>query len=181
MEINEKNGSTKVLGMDIQLNEVIADSIATQWISHLSKEDLEAIYEQIDKYALESEYKYNNGDDREKIMYNILKQYGTDEWGHKKETDLWKIVNSQISKQFGEKIEEEVKRILSLDETKEKVNKMAQDIIDYALEGYKKDMIDRIRERMVSNILDDSVYYGGTSLLSIINREIDKRFSNGGY
>lgn len=181
MEINENNGSAKVLGMDIQLNEAIGNSIVSQWISHLSEEDLEAIYEQIDNYALESEYKYNNGEDREKIMYHLLKNYTKDDWGYKKESELWKAVNSQISKQFGEKIEEEVKRLLSLDETKEKVNKMAQDIIDYALEGYKKDMIDRIRERMVGNILDDGVHYGGISLLNIINNEIDKRIGGGGY
>ena len=57
----------------------------------------------------------------------------------------------------------------------EKIEEIANELVDYSINGYKEDMKNRVRERLVGNIMNDSPNYSGISLLEIINHEIDKR------
>lgn len=62
-----------------------------------------------------------------------------------------------------------------------KIDEIANELVDYSIDGYKEDMKERIRERLIGNIMDESAHYCGVSLLSIINGEIDKRIASRNY
>ena len=56
-----------------------------------------------------------------------------------------------------------------------KIDEIANELVDYSINGYKDDMKARIRERLIGNVMDESPKYCGQSLLALINEEIDKR------
>ena len=164
-EINE-NGNMNILGMNLSLTETIGNTIVQQWFNQLTEEDLKGIYNQIDDYALQTQRNYNNDE-----LVKILKTEKPGRWSTEN-TETWNIVKAQVSKQFAERIENEVKRLIETDEVKDKVTKMADDLIEYAINGYKEDLKAIIRERMVGNILGTEPSYMGINLTDIIRSEL---------
>ena len=74
-----------------------------------------------------------------------------------------------------DKIKAKVDEITSSEEFLSKADQIAQEIVDYATEGYKKDMKARVYERLVANTVDAGMYYGGIDLRSLINQCINER------
>ena len=70
---------------------------------------------------------------------------------------------------------EKVEEIIATDDYKQKVEEIANELIDYSINGYKEDMKNRIRERLVGNVMDTMSSYGGVNLMYIINDAIDQR------
>ena len=67
--------------------------------------------------------------------------------------------------------------VMDSEEYKKRVDKIAQEIMDYAVEGYANDLKDRVKERLVGNVLNAEPYYGGIGLQSIISEEIRRQLS----
>jgi len=53
---------------------------------------------------------------------------------------------------------------METDDFKARLKQMADEVVDYALEGYKKDMINRLRERLVGNAFATSLWEEGTPI-----------------
>ena len=63
---------------------------------------------------------------------------------------------------------------------KKTLEEIANELIEYSINGYKEDMKNRIRERLVGNIMDSTPHYCGVSLQTLIDDAITRRL-NGGY
>jgi uncharacterized protein with ATP-grasp and redox domains len=110
-------------------------------------------------------------------MIAYVKEREKNSWGNYKTNDL--TIGELIKVQFNNRIKEEltkkVEEIIATDDYKEKIEEIANELVDYSINGYKEDMKNRIRERLVGNVMDTAPYYGGISLHSIINEIIDQR------
>lgn len=126
-----------------------------------------------------SETSIYNYDTAEKVKKLVVKEREKDYWSHYTGTEI--PIGELIKKHFNRRIEEELKKkveeIINTSDYKQKVEDIANELVDYSINGYKEDMKNRIRERLVGNVLNTSPYYGGYSLMDLINQAIDRRFN----
>ena len=162
-----ENGKVDVMGINIDISQVLGQKIVDQYIAQLRDEDVETLM----KYISEDLFTqtYDN-----KL---VIKRREKDHWGSYKTNEL--PIGELIKNKFNERIKEElskkVEEIIASTDYQKKIGEIANELVDYSVNGYKEDMKARIRERLVGNVLSESAQYCGVPLLSIINQEIDKR------
>ena len=171
-----ENGKVEVMGINIDISQVLGQKIVDQYMAQLSDENVQKILSYIssDLFYETSAFNYET-DERVKTLK--VKEREKDQWGNYKEREI--PVGELIKNQFNERIKEELKKkveeIIASSDYQDKINEIANELVDYSINGYKEDMKSRIRERLIGNVMDESAQYCGVPLLAIINQEIDKR------
>lgn len=171
-----ENGKVEVMGINIDISQVLGQKIVDQYLAQLSEKDIQKILSYIsnDLFCETSVYNYGTGERTKELTVRERKK---DQWGRYVDGEI--PIGELIKKHFNERIKEELKKkveeIISSSDYQNKIDEIANELVDYSINGYKEDMKDRIRERLIGNVMNASVYYDGVSLLSIINQEIDKR------
>lgn len=171
-----ENGKVEVMGINIDISQVLGQKIVDQYMAQLSDENVQEILSYIssDLFYETSAFNYETG---ERVKTLKVKEREKDQWGNYKEREI--PVGELIKNQFNERIKEELKKkveeIIASSDYQDKINEIANELVDYSINGYKEDMKSRIRERLIGNVMDESAQYCGVPLLAIINQEIDKR------
>lgn len=169
-------GKSQVLGLDIQFSKMLGDVLVENYLKQLTEDDMKLITD----YMTQDLFDYKQVTDRktyEEHLEKIVKQ----DWETK--SDSWsrswekhESVGTQVKKMFNARFKEEIKKkideIIQSDEYSEKIDGIAHEIIDYCIEGYKEDLKNSIREKLIGNIMHDMPYYGGISLHDIIYQEL---------
>lgn len=169
-------GKSQVLGLDIQFSKMLGDVLVENYLKQLTEDDMKLITD----YMTQDLFDYKQVTDRktyEEHLEKIVKQ----DWETK--SDSWsrswekhESVGTQVKKMFNARFKEEIKKkideIIQSDEYSEKIDGIAHEIIDYCIEGYKEDLKNSIREKLIGNIMHDMPYYGGISLHDIIHQEL---------
>lgn len=176
-----KDGKLEMMGINIDISQILGQKIIDQYIAQLSEEDMSAIMDFISADFLvkkkESVFNYDTSQYDYKMVVHV-KEREKNYYGGYNTRDL--TIGQHIKNQFNARIKEElakkVEEIVATADYQEKIEQIANELVDYSIDGYKEDMKNRIRERLVGNVLDASPYYGGISLQYIINDEIEKRF-----
>lgn len=175
-----ENGKIDVMGINIDISQVLGQKIVDQYMAQLTEEDMQTVLDYIsqDFFVKKKQNIFNYDTNQyDYKMVACVKEREKDNWGNYKNQNL--TIGELIKKQFNERIREEltkkVEEIIATTDYQEKIEQIANELVDYSVNGYKEDMKDRIRERLVGNVMDGAPYYGGISLLSVINNEIDKR------
>ena len=175
-----ENGKMDMMGINIDISQILGQKIIDQYIAQLTEEDMAAIMDFISADFLvkkqQQVFDYDTAKYNTETVVNV-KEREKDHWGNYKSRDL--TIGELIKQQFNTRIKEEltkkVEEIIATADYKEKIEQIANELVDYSVNGYKEDMKNRIRERLVGNIMDASPCYGGIDLLTLINSEIDKR------
>lgn len=164
-----KDGKLNAFGMDINISDVIGEKIVDQWLARLTPEDINLVLDAIEKEAFSHNY------DEEK--YFVTHKMVSDRWSSTKneETPIWKSIKEQFAEKFNKIIMEKANEILNSEEFQKKADQIAEELVEYTTEGYKNDLKERIKERLVTNTLSDQPFYGGIDLRYIINEEIQKQ------
>jgi hypothetical protein len=174
-----KNGKVDIMGINIDISQVLGQKIVDQYIAQLSEEDMHKIISYIsnDLFEETSEYNYEL---RERVKTLKIKERKKNNWGNYIDNEI--PIGDFIKKIFNERIKEELKKkveeIIATSDYQEKVEKIANELVEYSVNGYKEDMKNRIRERLVNNVVDPTPYYGGVSLQSVVNQILDQRIYN---
>lgn len=180
---NMENGKMDVMGINIDISQILGQKIVDQYIAQLTEDDMNTIMDFISKDFLvkknQSVFNYDTNKYDEKMVVTI-KESEKDYWGNPKTSQL--TIGEIIRKQFNERIKEElakkVEEIIATTDYQEKIEEIANELVDYSVNGYKEDMKNRIRERLVGNVMDASPYYSGVSLHYLIEEAINRRFQN---
>lgn len=172
------NGKMEVMGINIDISQVLGQKIVDQYIAQLTEENMKTImdYVSADLFSEISIYNYETNETVKKL---VVKERVKDNWGGYKDKEI--PIGELIKKHFNNRIDEELKakveEIIATDDYKQKVEDIANELVDYSINGYKEDMKNRIRQRLVNNVLDEQPYYYGMSLIEIINNEINNRLN----
>jgi hypothetical protein len=175
-----ENGKMDVMGINIDISQVLGQKIVDQYMAQLTEENMNTIMDFIsqDFFVKNHQNVFNydtNQYDTKMVAY--VKEREKNQWGNYKTNDM--TIGELIQKQFNNRIREEltkkVEEIIATSDYQEKIEQIANELVDYSINGYKEDMKNRIRERLVGNVMDATPYYGGVSLQYIINEEIEKR------
>lgn len=177
-----ENGKIELAGINIDISQVLGQKIVDQYMAQITEDDMNAIMNYISSdFFIKKKQEVFNYDTQQydSKMVAYVKERETDRWGNYKTREL--TIGELIRKQFNERIREEltkkVEEIIATSDYQEKIEQIANELVDYSINGYKEDMKARVRERLVNNVMDPNPYYGGMSLLTIINSEIDKRMN----
>lgn len=175
-----ENGKMDVMGINIDISQVLGQKIVDQYMAQLTEEDMQTILDYIsqDFFVKKGQNIFNYDTNQyDYKMVACVKEREKDNWGNYKTQDL--TIGELIKKQFNARIREEltkkVEEIIATSDYQEKIEQIANELVDYSVNGYKEDMKNRIRERLVGNVMDATPYYGGIDLRYLINEEINKR------
>lgn len=175
-----ENGKIDVMGINIDISQVLGQKIVDQYIAQLTEEDMQTIMDFISKDFFvkknQSIFNYDTSKyDTKMVAY--VKEREKDNWGNYKtrELTIGELIKNQFNNRIREELTKKVEEIIATTDYQEKIEQIANELVDYSVNGYKEDMKNRIRERLVGNVMDATPYYGGIDLLYLINSEIDKR------
>lgn len=175
-----ENGKIDVMGINIDISQVLGQKIVDQYIAQLTEEDMQAIMDFISKDFFvkksQSIFNYETGKYDTKIV-TYVKERERDNWGNYKtrELTIGELIQNQFNNRIREELTKKVEEIIATTDYQEKIEQIANELVNYSINGYKEDMKNRIRERLVGNVMDGAPYYDGVDLKYLINSEIDKR------
>ena len=176
MSENIKDGKMDVMGINIDISQVLGQKIIDQYIAQMSDEDMQTILSYInsDLFDETSIYNYDTGETVKKL---IIKERTKDQWGSYKEKEIpiGELIKNQFNSRIKEELSKKIEEIIASTDYQKKIDEIANELVDYSINGYKDDMKARIRERLIGNVMDESPKYCGQPLLALINEEIDKR------
>ena len=175
-----KNGKLDVMGINIDISQVLGQKIVDQYIAQLTEEDMQTVMDFIsqDFFVKKQQQIFNY--DTQQYDYKMVahvKEREKDNWGNYRSNNITigELIRNQFNNRIKEELTKKVEEIISTTDYKEKIEQIANELVDYSINGYKEDMKNRIRERLVGNVMDAMPYYGGIDLKSLINAEIDNR------
>lgn len=178
--IYEKNGdplTANIMGMEMSFSTLIGQKIVEEYISRLGEDEMNSIFDAITNEIFETKPWYNKGEyqgDKKVLKQSYKEAHGC--WSEDKDTVLWKIIKNHFIDKYSEDVKEACLKKLDSDEYKAQVQKIADEIVDYATEGYKADMKQLIFQNLCGNATGTAPYYAGYKTLDqVINECIDRR------
>jgi hypothetical protein len=174
-----ENGKIDVMGINIDISQVLGQKIVDQYIAQLTEEDMQTIMDFISRdFFVKKEQSILNYDtskyDTKMVAY--VKEREKNQWGGYNTNEM--TIGELIKKQFNERVREEltkkIEEIIATSDYQEKIEQIANELVEYSVNGYKEDMKNRIRERLVGNVMDAAPYYGGVNLRYLIQEEVDR-------
>ena len=175
-----ENGKMDVMGINIDISQVLGQKIVDQYMAQLTEEDMQTVLDYIsqDFFVKKNQNVFNydtNQYDTKMVTY--VKEREKNYYGNYNTNEM--TIGELIKKQFNERIREEltkkIEEIIATSDYQEKIEQIANELVDYSVNGYKEDMKNRIRERLVGNVMDGQPYYDGVNLRYLIQEEINKR------
>lgn len=177
-----ENGKMDVMGINIDISQVLGQKIVEQYMAQLTEEDMQTVLDYIsqDFFVKKNQSVFNY--DTNKYDYKMVayvKEREKDNWGNYKGNQLTigELIKNQFNNRIKEELTKKVEEIIATTDYKEKIEQIANELVDYSINGYKEDMKNRIRERLVDNVMDATPCYGGIDLRYIIQEEINKRIN----
>lgn len=175
-----ENGKMDVMGINIDISQVLGQKIVDQYMAQLTEEDMQTVLDYIsqDFFVKKNQSVFNY--DTNKYDYKMVacvKEREKDNWGNYKSNQLTigELIKNQFNNRIREELTKKVEEIIATTDYKEKIEQIANELVDYSINGYKEDMKNRIRERLVGNVMNATPYYDGVDLRYLINEEISKR------
>lgn len=173
-----KNGKLDVMGINIDISQVLGEKIIDQYIANLDEEKMAEIMKYISSDLFTEESIFNDKENKWETKF-VIKKPVKDRFGICSSTvdiPISKIIKNKFNERIKEELVKKIDEIITTTEYQEKIDNIANDLIDYAIDGYKEDLKKEIRERLVNNVFSANPTYAGVSLCGIINDIIDKRF-----
>ena len=162
-----------MMGVDVNIADILGDKLVNQFIAQMTPEQTKALFEFVtqDLFTTKKEID-NNGDYIDKIVVKTEKR---DRYGYVSRDD--QSIGLYIKKRFNDRIKEElvksVDKIIDSGEYTQTVDDIANELVEYATEGYKRDLKERIKERLVNNTVEPVIRMNGVDIRSIVHQELD--------
>lgn len=175
-----ENGKMDVMGINIDISQVLGQKIVDQYIAKLTEEDMNAVMDFISAdFLVKKENKVFNYDTKQydTNMVVTVKESEKDFYGRPKTSQhtIGELIRNQFNERIKEELTKKVEEIIATADYKEKIEQIANELIDYSVNGYREDMKNRIRERLSGNVLDASPSYGGVSIQYLIEEVLNRR------
>ena len=171
-----KDGKLEMMGINIDISQILGQKIVDQYIAQISEEDMKTVMDYIsaDLFSETSVYNYELN---ERVKKLTIKEREKDRWGSytTRELSVGEIIRNHFNERIKEELKKKVEEIIATSDYQQKVDEIANELIDYSINGYKEDMKQRIRERLVDNAFRTEPTYGGYSLTAFVNQILDER------
>jgi len=173
----ETAGKINMMGINIDLSKTMGNMLAEQYIAQLSSEDMQRLMDFIsnDLFTKQSRYDYTEGISKE---IKVITEGKKNSWGNVTEPSIGEMIKNRFNERIKEELIKKVEEIVTSTDYQERIDKIANDLVEYSITGYANDMKERIRERLVGNTINSTPYYDGRDLRCIIHECINERLGN---
>lgn len=179
-----KDGEMNLAGMQIKISDIIGDKLVDQFIASISQEQMEEVTHELFKEVFE-EVERREFDTSEQ-KYKSIKSFGFkkkedsgDRWGSRtKDTAVYERAKETIRVTYTNMIEQKIMDYMKSEEFEKKAEKIAKEISDYALEGYKIDVQASVRRRLVDPV--EYPNYPDHNIRNIVREELYKATASNG-
>lgn len=175
----DESGNLGLLGMQIKISDIIGDKLVDQFMATITPDQMDAItkvlFDTVFNNVVKEEWsEENNGYRKINSVEFKTKTYNKNYYGYnnEKETPIYERAKATLKSKYSTMVEEKVKEYLESEEYHQKAEAIAKEIVDYAIEGYKEDIIKGIRERLVLPVVNPVSF--GDSMRAIINDELSE-------
>lgn len=173
-----KDGKMNLAGMQIKISDIIGDKLVDQFIASISKEQMEEVTHEMFKEVFEEVERQEFDTSEQK--YKSIKSFGFKKkedsgsrWGSgTKDTAVYERAKETIRVTYTNMIEQKIMDYMKSEEFEKKAEKIAKEISDYALEGYKQDVQASVRRRLVRPV--EFPEYPDCDIRSIVRQELMK-------
>lgn len=166
----DNNGKVSMMGMNIDINNVIGKNIVDQFMASLNEQEISDLNDQIKGKLFGLLTVYDSDNEARQALRIREKDVYRDQ-----DTTIWVSVKNKIAEKLTNDIFNKCMEIIDTDEYHKKVDSIAEQIVEYATEGYKKDMKEGIYNKLVGSVVDPSAdisLSNNRSLKYIIQQEI---------
>jgi len=165
---NNTDLSFEIGGVNVPIGQILGEKLVASLMERITEEEFEVLYKYMHDQTWKKDYSGEN------VILNYTKK---DNYYNTPSTPptLATYAEKLLAEKMKERIQAKVEEITSSEEFLSKADQIAQEIVDYATEGYKKDMKARVYERLVANTVDAGMYYHGVDLKHLIYQCIDER------
>lgn len=171
-----KNGKLNTFGLNISIADIVGGKIVDKWFNQLTEEDLNLIFKAVEEELFDHDYKDTKFFKKQNKVNSSWSSYNNYE-----DTPTWKITKQRFAEKYNDVVLAKVDEILASEEYQKRATEIANDIVNYATESYKQDMMNRVRERLVDNVIGSEPVYNNINLRDIIQQEIHNMFPNNRY
>ena len=174
-----ENGKIDVMGINIDISQVLGQKIVDQYMAQLTEEDIQTVLDFISQdFFVKKKQQVFNYDTQQydTKMVAYVKEREKDNWGSYKTRDLTigELIKNQFNNRIREELTKKVEEIVATSDYQEKIEQIANELVDYSINGYKEDMKNRIRERLIGNVMNATPYYDGVDLRCLIQEEVNR-------
>lgn len=166
----KSDATVNMLGVDVNIATILGEKIAENFLMQITPEQTTAINKAIIGELFTTNY---DGEITDRLK-TITRYYG----GSEEDNNIIKCAKKTFGEKIGEDLKNKINEIVKTNEYKDLIDNMANEITEYAIEGYKEDIKKEIRQRLVDNVFKPTPTYYDASLLDIINNMIDSKFGN---
>ena len=171
-----KDGEMNLAGMQIKISDIIGDKLVDQFIASISQEQMEEVTHEMFKEVFEEVERQEFDTSEQK--YKSIKSFGfkkkedsESRWGsEKKDTAVYERAKETIRVTYTNMIEQKIMDYMKSEEFEKKAEKIAKEISDYALEGYKIDVQASVRRRLVDPV--EFPNYPELNIRNIVREEL---------
>ena len=163
-------GSINIGDLQIKMAGAIGDIIVAEYMKTITEEEKQLIFDYLHDMMFTKNYE-------DKTVFKIRTEVKSG-YGNRTEivdTDLVKYIKRESQNVLHDLIKNRIDEIIKSEEYIKHVDEIAEELIEYALEGYKTDIKNAIRQNLVNNVLKQDPTYGGMSIRQIIQEEMDRR------
>jgi len=158
-------------GIKVNLTESLANMVVERFIGTLDDSVLENTFKEMTNDYID---KFSPDGIQIKRKEKAIATYGS----RTEETYLGRMIRETLAEKYTDLVIEEANKYMETKEFKEALSQMVADVIAYAVEGYKKDMIDRLKERLVGNAYTAFLAENGTNIDDKIRMAIEEARSH---
>jgi hypothetical protein len=172
-----ENGKIDVMGINIDISQVLGQKIVDQYIAQLSEDEMQKLLSYISSDLFE-ETSIFNFEINQTVKTVKIKEREKDRWGDYKvkEIPIGELIKNHFNDRIKEELKKKVEDIIASTDYQKKIDEIANELVEYSINGYKEDLKNELRQRLVYNVLNPNIEFGGIGLSEYINTIIDSRF-----
>lgn len=155
-------------GMEISIADIIGEKVVDKWFSQLSEDDMNLIFKAVENEIFGHDYSDNK-------FFKTTRKY-TDSYGSTRteENPIWQTTRQKFAEKYNEVVLSKVDEIVASEAYQKRAQEIAEEIVDFATEGYKKALEQRVYERMVGNVVEAEPRYNAVPLRDIIRSVVQE-------
>ena len=172
-----------VLGLEVQFSKMLGDVIVENYLKQLTEDDMKMLIDYISQDLFE-EYEDWSKDKKDS---DFIKKRIKDNWtestgyGYSRSETVYSVggkIREMFNKRISEELQKKIEDIIATKDYQDKIEAMAQEIVEYSVEGYKEDLKESIREKMIGNVMSNRQTYGNQDLLTVIHEVVREYIPN---
>lgn len=157
-----KEGKANLAGFNLNLNKILGEKVAEEFLSQITTDHLKVIYDYMIKDIWKEDY-------NKKPILN----YKTGSYGSQNPPDMATYAKREFENAVKQIIQDKILEYVNSEEYKKKAENIAKEIMDYAVNGYKEDMISVLRKRLLTFNLIPDFEYASTYNTEVLGSRID--------